>query len=188
MVGGPTYPPSLRGGGMLYFEGNLASRVFAMEWRVCPRFPAFEVSEYGDLRRVSSRPTKRINTRLKGSVDADGYLRYLLRDATGARLTASAHVLVAEAFIGPRPTDEHEVAHNSGSRVSCYYGNLRWALPIENHADMNTHGTARKGENNGRAKITEDDVRFIRREYRRVKLLRVRGGLSALEARFDLDR
>jgi hypothetical protein len=160
----------------------------AMQWRVCPRFPTYEVSEYGDLRLVAARPTRRLNTRFHGFIDADGYLRYSVRDTEGIKRAIAAHVLVAEAFLGPAPSDKHEVAHGNGSRVGCHYSVLRWALQIENHDDRILHGTESRGENNGRAKITEDDVRYIRREYRRVKAERVAGGLVALERRFNLHR
>lgn len=159
-----------------------------MQWRVCPGYPAYEVSEYGDVRLVAARPTRRINTRFNGFIDTDGYLRYSLTNAAGDRKQVLAHVLVAEAFISPAPSEDYEVAHGNGSRVGCHYSVLRWALPIENHSDRAAHGTESKGENNGRAKITEDDVLHIRREYRRVKTERIKGGLVALEQRYDLHR
>ena len=160
----------------------------AMEWRVCPRFPAYEVSECGDVRRLITGPLRPKGYRLKGTIDADGYLRYSFRDIEGRKVHATAYRLVAEAFIGPAPSPQHEVAHNNGSRVSAHYGHLRWALRKENDDDTIVHGTNRVGERNGRAKITEADVRFIRAEYRRVKLERIPGGLVALERRFDLHR
>lgn len=157
-----------------------------MEWRACARYPGYEVSEYGDVRRIQE-PHRRKGGRLRGFIDCDGYLRYALTSPDG-KTGVLAHRLVAEAFIGPAPTPKHEVAHNSGSRVSCYHRDLRWATRAENDADTNTHGTTRIGERNGRAKITEADVDFIRREYRRVKHDRVPGGLIALERRYRLHR
>lgn len=64
------------------------------------------------------------------------------------------------------PTDEHEVAHGNGSRVFHHFSNLRWAIPVENHADRRVHSTDAKGEQNGRAVLTEDDVIAIRKERR----------------------
>lgn len=157
--------------------------IIPMEWRICPRFPDWEVSECGDLQRAVAGDNRPVGYRLKGSIDADGYLRYAIGDTWVA-----AYRLVAEAFIGPAPSPSHEVAHNNGSRVSAHYRDLRWATRAENHADMQVHGTSRKGVKNGRAKITEDDVLFIRQEYRRVKFARDKGGLVRLERQFGLHR
>lgn len=159
-----------------------------MEWRVCPRFPDYEVSECGDLRRVTAGRTRRRGSRPKGFVDFDGYLRYALRDPGGAACAVAAHRLVAEAFIGPAPSDRHEVAHNNGSRVCHDYRNLRWALRKENHADIQIHGTSVKGERNGHAKITEADVHTIRREYRAIKMSRGARSVVELDRRFGLHR
>jgi len=127
----------------------------AMAWRVCTRYPRFEVSEYGDVRLIGGR-------RLRGFIDFDGYIRYALTGAEGKR-GVPAHQLVAEAFIGPRPTPDHEVAHENGSRIYCHFSNLRWSLSVDNHADRITHGTDPKGERNGRAVVDEAGVRDIRR-------------------------
>ncbi len=159
----------------------------SMEWRVCPRFPHLEISECGDLRFVLAGPKRPKGYRFKGFIDADGYIRYSWK-LNGDMFVIAAHRLVAEAFIGPCPSEKHEVAHNNGSRVSCDYRNLRWATRLENADDTRTHDTIQAGERNGRAKITEDDVHFIRVEYRRVKNERIKGGLIALEKRFDLHR
>lgn len=161
---------------------------YAMEWRPCARFPDYEVSECGDVRRRVAGVHRPVGYRLKGHINCDGYIAYAFRGQNGKKTLATAYRLVAEAFIGPPPSPDHEVAHNNGSRISAHYRDLRWALRAENDADTEVHGTARKGENNGRAKITEDDVRFIRREYRRVKSLRIPGGLVSLERQFHLHR
>lgn len=164
------------------------SQTVAMEWRVCARQPQYEVSEFGDVRRCVAGHNRPIGYRLKGSINSDGYLAYNFKDADGASHLITAYRLVAEAFISPPPTPMHEVAHNTGSRVDCYYRNLRWATRKENDDDRIVHGTTSRGTNNGHAKITEADVHDIRREYRRVKADRVKGGLVALEERYGLHR
>src|SRR5690348_17361295 len=107
-----------------------------MEWRECPRFPEFEISEWGDLRRVVACRTRRVGDKPRGFIDSDGYLRYVLRDPKdGTKASVQAHRLVAEAFIGPAPSPLHEIAHNNGSRICVHFSELRWALRVENHAD-----------------------------------------------------
>jgi hypothetical protein len=159
----------------------------SMEWRVCPRFPTYEVSECGDLRRRSDREgVNQPGRRLRGFIDIDGYLRYPVRSEEGEKFTVGAHQMVAEAFIGPTPSLAHQVAHANGSRLLNTPSNLRWALPVENQADRKTHGTGHEGEGNGRATITEDDVRFIRRRYREIKANR--GRIADLDEQFNLSR
>lgn len=160
--------------------------VTCMEWRVCPRFPLYEVSECGDLRRANR--DRGNGTRIKGSIDTDGYLRYAITDAAGKRAGVTAYRLVAEAFIGPQPSAAHEVAHNNGSRISCYFRDLRWATRRQNANDQRTHETAPQGEKNGHHKITEDDVRFIRSEYRAIKGSRGARRVAELDERFGLCR
>jgi len=134
-----------------------------MEWRDAIGFPQYEVSEHGDLRRKSTL------TRLKGHLNSDGYPEYSIRNEFGQRVHCPAHRLVAEAFLGPRPSGGHQVAHSDGSRLHCHYSNLRWATSLQNHADRRAHGTGPVGIRNPRAKITEKDVLKIRAKYRQIK-------------------
>ena len=69
-----------------------------------------------------------------------------------------------------------------------FFRDLRWATRRENASDQQAHGTAPQGEKNGRHKITEDDVRFIRAEYRAIKYSRGARSVSELEDRFGLCR
>ena len=160
-----------------------------MEWRQCVGYPAYEVSECGDVRRIQNSKTRKSGARLRGFIDIDGYRRYSLLNASGEKCPGIiCHRLVAEAFIGPAPSPDHEVAHNNGSRVSCYFRDLRWATRVENDADRQVHDTAPKGERNPRAKITEADVRFIRSEYRAIKHGGEGRSVTELEIKFGLHR
>lgn len=167
---------------------TIENDIVVMEWRQCIGFPAYEVSECGDIRRIQNSRTRKHGFRSRGFIDMDGYLRYALLDAEGGKHLAIAHRLVAEAFIGPAPTSDHEVAHNNGSRVSCYFRDLRWATRIQNDADRQVHDTSPKGERNPRAKITEEDVHFIRSEYRAIKHSQGTRRVAELENRFGLHR
>ena len=132
-----------------------------MEWRVVVGFPQYEVSEFGDVRRAVSSRTRKAGSRLRGTIDLDGYLRYKLVGDDSRDYVLPAHVAVAEAWLGARPTPAHEVRHLNGSRVAHHYSNLEWATRAENHADIQIHGTAVKGERNGRAIISEAEARDI---------------------------
>lgn len=158
-----------------------------MEWRSCPRFPNFDVSEWGDVRRAVSVHGGNAGERLRGYVDGDGYLRYALTNADGKKEAVPVHRLVADAFIGPAPSSRHEVAHNNGSRVCAHFSELRWATRLENHHDIQVHGTSPcVGERSPKAKLTAQDVVRIRREYRAIKNREVNRRVSDLAKEYGL--
>jgi hypothetical protein len=96
---------------------------------------------------------------LKQSRDTYGYLMLEL----GGK-PQRMHVLVAHAFIGPRP-DGLDVCHNDGDRANNQPSNLRYDTRKGNLADRNQHGTNNAGERNGRARLGADDVLEIRLRF-----------------------
>lgn len=76
-----------------------------------------------------------------------------------------AHRVVCEETNGPAPSDQHEAAHNCGNgNMGCVTpGHLRWDTRLGNAADTLIHGTRNRGEINGAAKLTKEDVQEIRR-------------------------
>lgn len=66
---------------------------------------------------------------------------------------------------GEPPTPEHETAHNCGNgHLGCMNPkHLRWDTAAGNHADKVLHGTIVRGEAVNTAKLTEDQVRELRR-------------------------
>jgi hypothetical protein len=55
--------------------------------------------------------------------------------------------------------------HMDGDATNNDIRNLRWGTVLENIRDRERHGTAVRGELAGRAKLTEKDVRDIRKRY-----------------------
>src|SRR5687768_4067693 len=80
---------------------------------------------------------------------------------SGKKVIASRYV--CELANGAPPTPEHEAAHSCGNgHEGCIApGHLGWKTHVENMADRLVHGTLRRGERHGMAKLTEDDVRTI---------------------------
>lgn len=72
--------------------------------------------------------------------------------------------IMCELAHGPSPSPDHEAAHNCGKGHEwCIHPqHLRWDTHHENQLDRIEHGTANRGETNGQAKLTADDVRAIR--------------------------
>ena len=71
------------------------------------------------------------------------------------------HVLILEAFVGPRP-EGHESCHNNGNTADCRVSNLRWDTYAGNLADKIKHGRVPRGETSGMSKLTDEAVRQIR--------------------------
>ena len=75
-----------------------------------------------------------------------------------------AHVFICKEEYGPRPSEEHQVAHSCGKGFNGCINkkHLRWATVVENHADKILHGTTNRGEKQGLSKITKEGVLIIR--------------------------
>ncbi len=65
----------------------------------------------------------------------------------GRMKKALVHVLVCEAFHGPKPSALHQVRHLNGVRADCRAVNLAWGTVAENAADRKAHGTERAAQN-----------------------------------------
>jgi hypothetical protein len=71
----------------------------------------------------------------------------------------TVHKIVAEAFLGERPSG-HVIRHLDGNKHNSRADNLAYGTPVENHSDSRRHGTHR-GENNGRSIFNETGVRAV---------------------------
>lgn len=73
--------------------------------------------------------------------------------------------VMCEAAHGPPPSPEHQAAHSCGNgHLACMTPrHLSWKTPVENMGDAIAHGTWNHGESVPCAKLTEGDVREIRR-------------------------
>lgn len=75
------------------------------------------------------------------------------------------HRLVAEAFL-PNPRDLPVINHKNGDKHDNRVDNLEWCTQQANIDHSWRHGLQHGvGEGHGMHKLTEDDVRAIRREY-----------------------
>lgn len=96
---------------------------------------------------------------LKGWSACDGRYRQITMHHQSKHYV---HRLVAAAFI-PNPENKPDVAHWDGDGTNNAAHNLRWATEVENMADKKRHGTHIKGERHGNAKLTDAQVRDIRK-------------------------
>lgn len=81
-----------------------------------------------------------------------------------------AHRYVCMLTHGQPPTEDSVAAHSCGKgQLGCVNPHhLRWATQQENMQDAISHGTFPRGEQSGKAKITEDQARFIIRSKGKV--------------------
>lgn len=133
----------------------------------------YEVSNLGGVRSVTRRiPHARYGTVVrhgygkKASLDKYGYLQLTLSKLDAGKCFR-VHRLVAEAFIGPSPQDRPCINHKDGNKLNNAVENLEWCSSGENTRHAHKSGLVRKrlGEEGTRAKLTNEQVREIRRLY-----------------------
>jgi hypothetical protein len=127
----------------------------------------YEVSDHGRVRSLdrmewlSSGGFRRRRGRIMVlSKHRDGHLKLLLQ-GKGVRRHVQVHVLVLEAFVGPRPAGM-EGCHGPAGILANHVKNLRWDTPRANQLDRIRDGTDHLGERSPRAKLTNKAVQEIR--------------------------
>lgn len=137
----------------------------AEQWRSVP-IPGFEASyQVSDLGRVRSLDRiTRNGHRLKGKI-----LRQSLKNGRpcvtlsvdGALAWREVPVLVALAFLGPRPATA-VICHYDDVKTNNRARNLRYDSQLANMADKARNGHGLEGARNHQAKLRGKDVRRIR--------------------------
>lgn len=104
--------------------------------------------------------------RMKPGNSGNGYLVVSLYRKPNEKVTLLVHILVLEAFTGPKPSRHHETCHYDGDRGNNNHSNLRWGTRKENAADRQRHGSpcGYPGEKNPLAKLNDEMVNDIRRK------------------------
>ena len=141
-------------------------------------YEGYQVSNHG---RVKNNKTGKI---LKPYLTR-GYLRVSLYNDSG-RKCKLVHRLVAEAFL-PNPDNKSDVNHINGCKTDANACNLEWVSPSENMSHAHSNGLRPKintqGKNNGFSKLTEAQVRQI-------KKLLAQGSLTqkTISSQFNVSR
>ena len=130
------------------------------EWKKIPYNEEFyQISTYG---RVKSFQKGKIKI-LKPCLHNCGYLYVELFKNCKCK-KAKIHQLVAEAFI-PNPENKKTVDHVYGNKFDNYFENLSWKTQAENNQAAYDTGLKKSGEDSYQAKLTNEQVLEIRRDY-----------------------
>ena len=95
------------------------------------------------------------------------YLRVFFTDDTGTYTCRYVHILICEAWHGPRPTPRHEAAHHDDNPRHNHADNLAWKTRQGNADDMVRNGHSLAGTRNRQHKLTDEQVRAMRAEWER---------------------
>lgn len=145
--------------------------------RACPSFPGYSVSADGIV--ISSR-RRRTPLVLRQTPGTKGYMAVSVATLSGFR-SIGVHVLVADAFLGPKSSPKLQVRHLDGDHLNNCVSNLAWGTAKENAADRLRHGRYARGAKHHNAKMTEEQVHDLierRRTGERVKSLALRFAVS----------
>ena len=161
------------------------SRMAKERWRVVPSEPHFEVSDRGRARSLDytiiskwkgiTPYTRKHQGRMLNPIrQSTGYLDITVDSSqfvNGKRVPRhrSLASMILEAFIGP-PTDEKYLAtHKDDNPRNNKLKNLAWGSQTDNMQDKIRNGNTYKpkGELHHNAKLTESQVRKIRKAYKR---------------------
>ena len=141
-------------------------------WNPVPTHPGYSVNAQGEIRGPSGRVLRPLRM-------PSGHL-YVLTAKPSRPRKLFVHRAVLLAFVGPPPSPSHEARHLDGNPQNNALANLAWGNRLQNMADKRQHGTQPKGERAVSAKLTEAQVREIRRIYGSASLrqLAARYGVS----------
>jgi hypothetical protein len=137
-----------------------------MRWHSIPGYEGiYEISEIGHIRRMCDSHRAPDGYQKRHNTSRKGYnTTVLARD--GVNRSFTVHRLVALVFIGPRPNGR-QINHKDGVKTNNDWRNLEYVTCKENirHAAKSGLRGYFKGTANGCAKVTEDDIRAIRKAY-----------------------
>jgi hypothetical protein len=108
------------------------------------RFPEYQVSNLGRVKRVLGGQGARVNRCLSPHKSSNGYLQIRLT-TNGEKKIASIHGLVAEVFLGPRPAGM-QVRHLDGNKKNNFVCNLAYGTAKENGQDNARLNVMPRGE------------------------------------------
>ena len=144
-----------------------------------PNHPGFRATENGEIIGKRGKP-------LIGRIDRCGYHEVVLSEC-GKSKSYLVHRLVLSAFEPISNMDKYDVNHKDGNKQNNCVDNLEWCSRSENVKHAYETGLERKrcGEEHHAHKLTESDVQYIRKVYKKRDPV---FGAVALSKKFGVDR
>ena len=151
----------------------------------------YSVSQDGQVKSVSRTKTTYggarhipVKERILSTVCDRGGYPVVHLSKNGKARQISVHRLVASAWIGQPPAGKPHINHKDGQKTNNHASNLEWCSPAENfsHAVSTGLHASSVGSSNIKAKLTDDDVLYIR------SLPYSRGLINELAGRFKVTR
>lgn len=124
-------------------------------------FEKFEVSSDGEIRNTKTKKA------YKTWINHNGYEQVCVSPRSAEKNKVfKIHKAIAETFI-PNPEHKPEVNHKDGNKLNNNVINLEWATGSENmiHASKAGLLNPQRGINNSLAKLTSEDILYIRKNY-----------------------
>jgi len=151
-------------------------------WKTVPNFPKYKVSSLGRIKSYWKSSAGRL---LSLGPNSDGYIEVSLYSNT-QRLVTYVHHLVAEAFIGPRPS-KLEIMHLNEDKNVNEVSNLAYGTSAMNKAISIANGKY-IGSNHSQAKLTEANVLEIRELCKTIPQIRLAELFNVSAASISLIR
>jgi hypothetical protein len=119
----------------------------------------YYVNEYGDVFRNGKQLKPSIKRNYKNGVRVKDKYYCISIYQDGKRKTIPIHRIVGETYL-PNPDNLPEIDHKDDNRFNNHYTNLEWVTGEENRDRARQSGISPH-------KLTDDDVRYIRKNYQR---------------------
>lgn len=141
-------------------------------WLSCPINKLYEVSSFGNIRKLRKNRDLGPGPNLAQNRDSRGYTYVTIRNDKGP-CRVKIHKLICTAFYGEPPVGKNDVIHKDGNLWNNEASNLRWGSRKENLQSLCSFGnhSVRRGSSTYNAKLSESQVTEIRAAPRRAGLL-----------------
>lgn len=141
-------------------------KIKGIKFKHIPNYLGFAASSDGRIWRAIYKPLWRMNFRDEWIINTQhqhqqGYYLTGVQNNLGIYKDRKSHVLILEAFRGPRPYKQFGL-NRDDNKSNNILTNLRWGTAEDNWDDMRINGNAPLGTKNGFSKLNETDVRNIR--------------------------
>lgn len=138
------------------------------KWKSIPGFNAYEISIEAQIRRSITNIVKKAGHRKKPGAllkPSGKYKSYVLISDDGKLKRIRTSHLMLITFKERPPFEGAKALHYDDDQSNNLIENLRWGTQADNRIDAVRNNRTAKGERNGSAKLTEEDVLQIRTKY-----------------------